>query len=202
MILRFLHGWALDAGLWARVLPLLADFDCRVDDRGYFGAPVNTEAGDIAVGHSFGALRALAEPMGMRALVAVCGFDCFTARAGFPGVPARLVERMEKRLEADPTAVVAEFRGRCGLAETPPLVGSEALRADLAALRALDLRGTRALPVTLLAAADDPIVPPAMQAVVFTGAERTVLQRGGHLLPLTAPEAVASAVRAAAERLA
>ncbi len=202
MIVRFLHGWALDGSLWARVVSLLPEFDCRVDDRGYFGAAVEADAGEIAVGHSFGTMRALAAPMGMRTVVAVSGFDCFTAREGFPGVPARVVERMEKRLEADAAAVAAEFRGRCGLAETPPLAGVEALRADLAALRTLDLRGVCPVALTVLAAADDPIVPPEMQAAVFAGAERTLLERGGHLLPLTAPEAVASAVRAAAERLA
>jgi pimeloyl-[acyl-carrier protein] methyl ester esterase len=203
VILRFLHGWALDGSVWAKVVPLLAEFDCRVDDRGYFGPSAEVAAGEIAVGHSFGAMRALAAPGGMRALVAVAGFDCFAARDDFPGTPARVIERMERRFEADPAAVVAEFRARCGLADSPPIADAAALRADLAALRAADRRGAARVPVTLLHAADDPIVPPAMAAAVFAGAaERITLSAGGHLLPLTAPEACASAIRAAARRLA
>jgi len=203
VILRFLHGWALDGRLWEQVVPLLAGFDCRIDDRGYFGAAMAAPEGEIAVAHSFGTMRALAVPGGMRALVAINGFDCFAARDGFPGVPPRVVERMLARFGAAQGAVVADFRARCGLGETPPLRDAAALGADLAALGQQDWRGACSVPVTVVQAANDPILPPAMQGAVFAGAaERITLPDGGHLLPLTAPEACAAAIRGAAERLA
>jgi len=202
VILRFLHGWALDAGLWARLLPLLPEFDCRTDDRGYFGQPSEIGQGEIAVGHSFGAMRALAAPHGMRALVAINGFDCFAAREAFLGVPSRVVARMEARFASAPDAVTADFRARCGLAHTPPVTCGAVLQGDLAALREADLRGRWSGPVTLLHAADDPVVPPPMQAAVFAGAHRITIPTGGHLLPLTDPEACAAAIRQTAQALA
>lgn len=203
MIVRFLHGWGFDRTVWARVLPLLPDLDCRVDDRGYFAAPETVDAGEVAVCHSFGTLRALAAPRGIRALVAINGFDTFAARAGFPGVPARLIDRMLARFDTAPDAVVAEFRQRCGVADTPPLRDTATLRADLVELREADRRAACALPVLALHAADDPIVLPPMQAALFAAApelETTRLAAGGHLLPLTAPEACAAAIRRAVER--
>lgn len=202
MILRFHHGWGFDSSLWRRVVPLLEGFECRIDDRGYFAAPVVANAGELAVCHSFGTMRALAAPRALRGLVAIGGFDCFTARPGFPGVPPRLVDRMLTRFAAAPEAVVADFRQRCGAAHTPPLRDPAALRADLAALREADLRGAATVPVIALHAADDPVVPPPLQAAALAGAERITLPSGGHLLPLTAPEACAAAIRRAAGQLA
>jgi pimeloyl-[acyl-carrier protein] methyl ester esterase len=202
VILRLLHGWAFDATLWHHVIPLLPEFDCRADDRGYFGPAMAVSEGEVAVCHSFGTLRALAAPHGFRALVAINGFDCFAARPGFPGIPARLVARMLARCDADPAPVVQDFRARCGQAETPPLRDSRALRADLAALAEQDQRGACTLPVVSLQATDDPIVPFAMHPALFAAAplaERTTLPVGGHLLPLTAPEACAAAIRRAVE---
>ncbi|MBC2667436.1 alpha/beta hydrolase [Novosphingobium flavum] len=204
MIVTFHHGWGFDASLWQRVLPLLADLDCRADDRGYFAEPREVPRGAVAVCHSFGTLRALAAPPS-RAIVAINGFDCFTARGDFPGVPARLTQRMAARFASAPEAVLSDFRARCAAPPPPPIRDEECLRADLAALGESDLRRAVTLPVEALHAADDPIVPSAMQAALFARAPAlaaTTLAAGGHLLPLTAPEACAKAIRRAVEALA
>lgn len=205
MIVRFLHGWGWDGRIWDALLPLLPELDCRVDDRGYFGAPRTEPAGTLLVAHSFGTLRALAAAGAARALVAINGFDRFTAAPGFAGVAPRLLERMRTRFDAAPDNVVADFRHRCGAPDCPPLIGTDALRTDLAALATQDLRAACTLPVVAVGAADDPIVPPAMQADLFAAAphvERSTLPTGGHLLPLTAPHACAEAIRRAARLVA
>jgi pimeloyl-[acyl-carrier protein] methyl ester esterase len=202
MILRFLHGWAGGAGVWERLIPLLPEFDCRADDRGYFAEPRPVESGAIVVAHSFGAMRALAAPGGMKALVAINGFDCFTARPGFPATPPRVVERMLARFDQDAQALVAGFRASVGVPETPPIRDAVALHADLAALRDDDRRAGVAVPVISLQAADDPIVPASVHPHLFAGApavERIDLAVGGHVLPETAPEACAAAIRRAVE---
>lgn len=202
MIVRFLHGWGFDGSVWAQVVALLGEFDCRVDDRGYFGQPCAVEQGTIAVGHSFGAMRALAAPHDAKALVAINGFDRFAAAPDFPGVPARVIARMRDRFEGEPDAVLADFRHRLGAPPAPPLRDGAALRHDLAMLASDDGRGRCAVPVLALHAADDPLLPAALQDAAFAAAgavERVTLASGGHLLPLTAPEACAAAIRRAAE---
>lgn len=204
MILRFLHGWGFDRSLWQHVVPLLPEFDCRADDRGYFGPPRTVAEGEIAVCHSFGTMRALAQPAGLRALVAINGFDCFTARDHFPGIPPRVVDRMIARFSAAPDEVVSQFRTRCGAAEMRPLANAAALLADLNTLREADLRAACTMPVHALHAADDPIVPAAMHPALFGTSQAlhtATLATGGHLLPLTEPQACADFIRRALEQL-
>lgn len=205
MILRFVHGWGFDRTIWRAVLPLLAGFDCRCDDQGYFGQQRRAEGGDIVVAHSFGTMRALADPPPqLRGLVAINGFDCFTARTGFAGVPARMVERMLAQFASDPAQVLADFRQRCGADDAPGPFDAGRLQQDLVSLRDGDCRGLAAVPVSLFQAADDPIVPPALQAAVFAssaGVDRVTALSGGHLLPLRDPAGCAAAIRAMVERV-
>jgi len=203
MILRFLHGWAGSASVWDAVIALLPGFDCRADDRGYFGPPADAPEGVIAIGHSFGTMRALAAPGGLRGLVAINGFDCFTARPQFPATPPRVVDRMLTRFDQDAQALVTAFRASVGAPETPRLRDPAALRADLATMRDEDRRDEVRVPVISLQAADDPVVPPAVHPHLFASAplvERISVPTGGHVLPETAPELCARAIRRAVER--
>lgn len=204
MILLFWHGWAFDRTVWQGVTALLPEFDCRLADRGYFGTPDQPDCGDdaVVVAHSLGTMHVLAAPPPRcRGLVAINGFDRFSAAANFPGVAPRVLDRMMARLDDSPAAVVREFRQRCG-AEGPvgPLV-PDVLRADLAVLRDGDCRAQAArwdAPIVLVEAEDDPILPPALRGAVFASAPRLHRQRqatGGHLLPVSAPAACAAAIR-------
>lgn len=195
-----LHGWGFDATLWDAVAALLPEFDCVADDRGYFGEPVSPGGAELVVGHSLGALRALLDPpAGCRAIVAINGFDCFAARPDFPaGVPVRVLDRMVARLRTDADGVVSEFRMRCGTGRALSPARSTALAHDLAALRDADGRGKWAGPLALLSGSDDPILAPAHIAACFADradAERSVAAGHGHLLPLTAPDLCATAIR-------
>lgn len=210
MILLFLHGWAFDRTLWQGVTALLPQFDCRLADRGYFGAPQMPDCADdvIAITHSLGTMHLLAAPPPRcRGLVAINGFDRFSAAAGFPGVAPRVLDRMIARLSENPEAVVCDFRQRCGTDAPVGPLAPEVLRADLALLRDGDCRAQAArwhTPIVLLEAGDDPILPLALRSAVFASAPRVhrISQAaGGHLLPVTAPAACAAAIRKLVESL-
>ncbi len=208
MILYLVHGWGFDASLWSGLARLLPERRVAIADRGYFAtphAPVPEEP-CIAVTHSFGTMLVLDNPPPMcRGLVAINGFDCFTAREGFPGVAPRVVERMLARLDADPAAVLADFRRRCG--SDAPLAEPDArpLRQDLLALRDMDCRAEASrwkLPILSLQGASDPILPPAMRDAVFASApqaDRVTHPSAGHVLPASDAEFCARQIRAFVE---
>ena len=206
MRIAFLHGWSGDRHLWGQLIPHLGEFTCLADDRGYFGEPVTVAAADIVVTHSFGTMRALAAPpAGMKALVAINGFDCFAARTDFPhGAAPRVLDRMAVRLAADPPAAVAEFRTRVGALPPGREPDPAPLAEDLGRLRADDLRGRWAGPLVVIHGARDPILPPALQTATFADrpdALRLTLPDHGHLAPLTAALSCAAAIRDLAARI-
>lgn len=192
MTIILVHGWGFDASVWDAVRPLLPG-QCVTVDLGFFGTP--TPLPDdcaLAVGHSLGGLwLALERPAWAERLVMVNGFARFTAAPGLPeGVPPRVVERMARRLSDAPAEVVDAFRARCG---APPATGTPhparlAWGLDL-------LHGADARPLTpraVLAGDADPIAPAALTRAQFPGA--AFVPGGGHLLPLTHPQAVAAAI--------
>lgn len=200
MKIALLHGWSGDRALWSQLIPQLAGFDCHADDRGYFGQPVAVGQADLVIAHSFGTMRALAHPPhGTRAVVAINGFDCFTARPDFPaGVAPRVIDRMVQRLGTDPLGTVSEFRRRCGALPPDLPLSPEPLIADLDRLRGEDHRGAWTGPLLVIHGARDPIVPATLQAATFADrpdARRIVLDGHGHLAPLTAARSCAAAIR-------
>lgn len=200
MRIAFLHGWSGDRALWSQLIPQLSEFECLADDRGYFGQPARVDRADLVVTHSFGTMRALAEPpAGTRGIVAINGFDRFAAAPDFPaGVPPRVLQRMQARLAEDPLATVSEFRKRCGALPSDRPLSLSPLAADLARLATEDRRGAWPGPLLVIHGANDPIVPPVLQAATFADrpdAERIVLTGHGHLAPLTAALSCATAIR-------
>jgi pimeloyl-[acyl-carrier protein] methyl ester esterase len=197
--LLFAHGWGLDRHVWDRLAPLLAEWEQVRDDRGYFGEPhgAPVEGPFIAVTHSFGTMRVLADPPpGLAGIVAINGFERFTALPGKPGVPPRVIDLMLRRLDDDPRAVVREFRQRIGCDQPFGPIDPAPLRADLLRLR--DARPPLpAVPVLVLHGARDPLLSEAMREASFTGvaARRVVRETAGHLLPLEDPQLCAQAVR-------
>lgn len=195
--LLFVHGWAFDASVWTPLRAELGDWPHAVADAGYFGAAQSPVAGTgpvIAIGHSMGVLRLLRDlPPNCVGLVSINGFPRFGAAPDFDaGVPRRMLDRMLKRLSTDPTAVLQDFRERCGDASAFGEPHLEPLARDLQALRDEDQRHALAalpVPLLILAGLDDPIVPAAMTQAAFGGRlgdERHDLEHGGHLLPVSA----------------
>ncbi|MGO4399688.1 alpha/beta fold hydrolase [Achromobacter sp. PAB15] len=213
--LLFIHGWAFDASVWTQLRAALADWPHAVADAGYFGAtpavidPVTGPVTDtdsitgpdtapingpvIAIGHSLGVMRLLRSlPSNCVGVVSINGFPRFSAAPDFEaGVPRRMLDRMMKRLSADPAAVVHDFRERCAEASVLGEPRLEPLARDLEALRDEDQRDALAalpVPLLILAGEDDPIVPAAMTQAAFggrVGDERHDLEHGGHLLPVS-----------------
>lgn len=192
MILRFLHGWGFDARCWREVCRLLPKWRIEVDDRGYFGNAKTIGADDlnIVVAHSFGTLRALRElPSGCKGLVAINGFDRFGASPGSPGIALRILDSMIAKLDRDPSAVVSNFRRRCGTELPFSTIEIGPLREDLLLLRNLDCTAVKAdIPILSLQGATDPILSLSMRARVFSSNSRVLRKEhpaGGHLLPIT-----------------
>jgi pimeloyl-[acyl-carrier protein] methyl ester esterase len=205
------HGWGFDAALWDALAALLPEFERMRDDAGYFGDATSAAPVEpcIAITHSLGTMRLLAAPPpGLVALVAVNGFDRFTAADRFPGTPVRVLDRMIGAFAQDPGTVLTEFRKRCGC--TVPARGLHAgpLERDLRILRDGDARGAAkalSVPILSLQGERDPILSPAMRESVFAGA-RHIMRRthpaAGHLLPCEEPAWCAEAIRTFAGTLA
>lgn len=210
MRLLFVHGWGFDARLWEPVIARLAEREALCFDRGYFGhaAEPVPDADYVAVAHSLGAMRVLAGGLqGCRGLVAINGFDRFTAAPDIPGVAPRVIERMIARFAEASEAVLAEFRDRCGTAAEAGPLAREPLAEDLRLLRDGDCRAAAArfpVPILSIQGALDPILPAEMRARVFASAnrvERIEHPDQGHLLPLTDPDYCARHIESFLDRL-
>ena len=205
MKLSFHHGWGFDRSFWDALCALLPQWQQVRDDRGYFGAgeEAASDGPCLAVAHSFGTMRVLADPPpGLVGIVAFNGFERFTALPGKPGVAVRVVDRMLRRFDIDPHAVLAEFRRSVGGEAPFGKIDADPLRADLLRLR--DARPPLPeVPVVAVNGGRDPLLPADMRAAVFTGCDvrRMEHEGGGHLLPLEDPELCAQAVRGAVQAL-
>lgn len=208
MKLLFAHGWGFDRHFWEPLAALLPQWAHAIDDRGYFGTPaaLQIEGPCVAVTHSFGTMRVLAAPPpGLAGIVAINGFERFTAVAGRAGVPLRVLDRMLRRFGMEPHAVLAEFRRTCGSEEPFGEIDPALLQADLLRLRDAAPPPPR-VPVLVLHGGRDPLLPAAMRETVFAGPGLDVRRldhaEGGHLLPLEAPALCAAAVRGMVEAVA
>jgi pimeloyl-[acyl-carrier protein] methyl ester esterase len=200
LTLFLVHGWGFDRSLWEPLRAELAGTAVSLADLGYFGAPdwPAVAGPSVAVGHSLGSLLLLRDPPpDCRALVAINGFDRFTAGADTPGVPSRVVDRMLARF----TEALGEFRRRCGDTTVPARMNTDRLKSHLRLLRDGDERERAARwagPILSLQAGDDPILPAGLREAAFSGAadlRRVERPDGGHLLPVTQPAWCADQIR-------
>ncbi len=208
--LVMVHGWGFEPGFWQGLRNALPELECGAVDLGYYGPPCGPafppDRPLIAVGHSMGVLWLLkTRPFPWHGLISINGFPRFAEEEDFkPAVPLRVIERMIRRLAADPAGVVEEFRHRCGA--TGPLPDGpvpEALLQGLSWLRDWDARqdenGPNAEPILALSGGQDPILPEGMDEHCFDGfpdVRRARLEQGGHLLPVTDPDWCAARIRA------
>lgn len=201
------HGWALDRTLWDHVLDALGKdaAGAVVLDAGYYGRPVplpRIEDPTLGVGQSLGALELMAQPPpGLKGIVVLDGFARFGQAEDFPqGVPARVLERMKKRV-AD--GALVEFLERAGGKVPDGTPDAPRLIDGLRRLQTLDGRAC-ALPLWRLHAQGDPIALLAMADASFEGldvVERCIRPSTDHLSPIHDPQACADLIRAALEAL-
>ena len=200
--LAFLHGWGYGPESWDAWTGGFGAAPVAVLNAGYFGQrrldlPHNPD-GWIGVGHSLGFARLLEMDVAWRGLVGVSGFLRFCQKPGRnTGTPVDVLNAMLHRFDEAPQDVLARFHRRCGqqgACQGQALAGGLArLRADLVHLRDLDLRpenhpDTAPVSTLLLHAQDDRIVPPdlAREAQrLLPGSRLTLLDTGGHALPMT-----------------
>ncbi|MDD5247381.1 MAG: hypothetical protein PHY45_00250 [Rhodocyclaceae bacterium] len=208
--LTLVHGWGYDATLWREVLPLLAGLDVEVADLGYFGRPTlpaACAAPRVAVGHSLGALWWLAlSDLPWRTLVAINAFPRFTAAPDFPqGVAPRVLDRMRKRFAVAPATVLVDFQAMCGNSGPLLPLDTAPLAAGLQILASCDGRAAwaaRGADIHALAGRGDAVVPAALTEVAGAALPAGRLRwvdDGGHLLPLSHPQACAELIRSALE---
>ncbi len=202
--LLFVHGWGFDGSIWTGLRRQLGEFASAAVDLGYFGTPQNPrpQGPVVAIGHSLGSLLLLRKPpLDCRALIAINGFDRFTASSGCAGVDPRVIGRMVSRFESAPDQVLDEFRNRCGADESPQASNTRLLDQHLRLLGEADERGRSAnwtRPMLTLQADDDPILPPELRADAFAAAasrRQHTRPDGGHLLPVTQPGWCAEQIR-------
>ena len=196
------HGWMFGPGVWRPLMLALPEYDFELVDLGFSGrarqfiAP--TDRPWIAMGHSLGFLWHLMseQRQNMVAMVAINGFYRFPRGRGYPmGVPPRVLQMMEEKLDHDPAAIINDFRKMAGWREQSGdgLGGlvPERLQEGLNWLQNWD--GLSRLqdinvPLLILASRDDLVVPPAMTQALIDAAPAAKChwqEDGGHLFPLT-----------------
>ncbi|MBF0417256.1 MAG: alpha/beta fold hydrolase [Magnetococcales bacterium] len=212
--LVLVHGWGFGPGVWRPTRRGLQAWPTRCLDLGFHGHADNalpSEGYFIAIGHSLGFLwltRYLLDHPEQTArclgLVAINGFCRFTRAPDFPkGVAPRILERMAARLSVDPQSVLRDFQRQGGLdtpLTLPSTLNPQALTLGLAWLAEWDTRAlllTWEKPLLVIASQDDQVVTPEMISRQFQPGAATTLDwwpSGGHLLPLTRPEALAERI--------
>jgi pimeloyl-[acyl-carrier protein] methyl ester esterase len=199
-LILFVHGWGYDARFWDPLRNALGDRPSVALDLGYFGAAqMAIPSGvTILVGHSLGFLWLLRQHSLRRLpLIGINPFPRFLESADYsPAVAPRVLERMKRRIAADPRGVLAEFWQRAGAVGPENSPDPAALAEGLDHLATWDERenlAVRASSVRLIAGEEDAIVPPDMTRMAFSNFAADWLQ-GGHALPRTHPKELAALI--------
>jgi pimeloyl-[acyl-carrier protein] methyl ester esterase len=199
-LILFVHGWGYDSSFCDPLRAALGDRPSAAIDLGYFGAEDTAIPGGttLLVGHSLGFLW-LARQRALRhlPLIGINAFPRFLEGDDYrPAVAPRLLDRMRRRMAADPSGVLADFWQRAGAPGPERSLDAAALAEGLDQLAMWDERenlARRASAVRLIAGTEDAIVPAAMTRMAF---ERSTVDwlPGGHALPRTHPAELAALI--------
>ncbi len=209
--LLLVHGWGFGAGVWHPLKRLLPKTTIHTLNLGYFG-PEQLQTPPpypfIAVGHSLGFLwlaGQLSTPhfaTHCQGLISINGFTRFAHAPDFPfGMAKRILTRMHSHLASDPISVLTAFQQQGGLTKPPALpneINQSALQQGISWLVDWDYRHALSQwsrPILAIATQDDAIVTPAMTRALFAPETIHWLLTGGHVLPLTQPQACADQIK-------
>ena len=199
----FVHGWALGPDFWDPIALRVTGFSVQRADLGFRGTLAKPLVErPFVIAHSLGLMWALDHlPRPWDGLIAVNSFTRFSRLDNFPGVEPRLVGRMKSKLDQDPTGVAADFLRRCGI-ENPKTDGldKQMLTQGLDWLAEGDQRRDFEkldCPILAVAGSNDPIVTLDHSRASFPQHRLTVSDGGGHLLPMTHADWLASRINAA-----
>jgi pimeloyl-[acyl-carrier protein] methyl ester esterase len=206
-LILFVHGWGYDASFWRPLREALGDVPSMALDLGYFGAADTAIPNGVTllVGHSLGLLWLLRQD-GLRhlPLIGINAFPRFLEGEDYaPANAPRMLDRMRRRIAADPDAVLAEFWQRAGAPGPDKSPDAAALVDGLHDLATRDERenlARRTNSLRLIAGEQDAIVPAAMTRMAFKNCAIDWL-RGGHALPRTHPAELARMIRAGGEAM-
>ncbi|MFW2439556.1 MAG: alpha/beta fold hydrolase [Arenicellales bacterium] len=225
-----LHGWGFPATVFSPLKDLLAaEFDVSAPDRpGYAGNTVITDSYDITcldspallIGWSLGGLAALQlalrQPEKVTGLVLFATTPCFVNRPDWTlGMDSAVFDAFRKQVNADPAISMQQFvrlnagrrpdrQSKKVLSDLSSKASAQALQQGMSELAEIDLRDAVTeidLPVLLLHAADDRVVPAAASCWLqenIPNAKHLEFQSGGHAFFLQHTEAVAEQIRAVA----
>jgi pimeloyl-[acyl-carrier protein] methyl ester esterase len=199
-LILFVHGWGYDARFWDPLRNALGDRPSVALNLGYFGAAQTAIPSDVTTlaGHSLGFLWLLRQhSLRHLPLFGFNPFPRFLESADYaPAIAPRVLERMKRRIAADPHGVLAEFWQRAGAVGPESSPDPVALTEGLDNLATWDERenlADRASSVRLIAGQEDAIVPPDMTRMAFRNFAVDWLP-GGHALPRTHPKELAALI--------
>jgi pimeloyl-[acyl-carrier protein] methyl ester esterase len=158
----WLHGWASSPQIWGALpagldsSPRFANF-VSADSADALDAAADAVISDVIIGWSLGGILAIGaaarHPKRVRRLVLIATTPRFT-----DAWPARVIQRMQRRLAREPEATIADFQARAGIPDT----ACEARSAGLDYLANCDLRSKLAAlpcPILWIHGDADPIIP-------------------------------------------
>jgi pimeloyl-[acyl-carrier protein] methyl ester esterase len=225
--IQMLHGWGFPATVFSSLIDkLAADFDVRAPDRPGYGS--NFDNGDsnevplldtpsLLVGWSLGSLAALQmtlqQPDKVTGLVLLATTPCFVNRADWAsGMDKQVFDAFHKQVIDDQAAAMQQFV-RLNAGSKPDRLSTRvlsglsskatgsALQQGMSELAECDLRDGLdeiELPVLLLHAADDRVVPAAASRWLqqcLPNAKSFEFQTGGHAFFLQHADEVAKHIR-------
>lgn len=223
-----LHGWGFPGAVFSSLIEELGSaFDARAIDRAGYGdndgnGEVSTiqlhERPTLLVGWSLGGMAALQlalqQPDKISGLVLLATTPCFVNRPGWQsGMDAAVFNNFNRQVINDPAVAIQQF-ARMNAGDRPDRQSAKhlsdlsgratdyALQQEMKELAELDLRDAVAeikMPVLLLHAADDRLVPAKASSWLLRNlpnAKRHEFQTGGHAFFLQQTESVAQRIRA------
>ncbi|OYV48673.1 MAG: hypothetical protein B7X06_00910, partial [Verrucomicrobia bacterium 21-51-4] len=160
----FCHGFAFNARYWDVLRSFFANEHWVLDLQSEMNWPTpEAEVDYIGIGHSRGLNTLIRSPIPFKGLIGLNAFVDFIGRdAALAKLRRRMLQRLIAGFKADPKSTLAHFYEACGVIATPAF---HALNPDYLLYALHDLEKPvqcPSIPMLILGAKDDTIVPPRL----------------------------------------